>query len=161
LQVQDGDTIVASYFDADDGKGGSGLVTDTALVDDEPPAISGVSLGAIGATTATVVWSTAEPADSAVQYGPAIPPGSTSAESERVGSHAITLKNLFPTTTYSFSVASTDEAGNTSVDDNGSTYYQFTTLAPSGDEPGPEWPMFQNDLHRRGSSPSRLSPPLT
>ncbi|MGH9870052.1 MAG: S8 family serine peptidase [Candidatus Polarisedimenticolia bacterium] len=161
LQVQDGDTILASYFDADDGLGGSGLRTDSALVDDEPPGITGVQVSEVGTTSATIIWSTNELADSDVQHGPTAPPSSSSSEPDRGTSHAVILKNLFRGTTYSFSVSSTDEAGNTATDDNGSAYYQFTTLAQSGDEPSAEWPTFQNDPHRRGSSPSRMSPPLT
>src|SRR5436309_3510310 len=44
LQVANGDTITAEYYDNDDGLGGRGPTTDTAVVDDTPPVISGVSV---------------------------------------------------------------------------------------------------------------------
>src|SRR5438552_10402191 len=37
LQVANGDTITAEYYDNDDGLGGKGPTTDTAVVDDTPP----------------------------------------------------------------------------------------------------------------------------
>ncbi len=38
LQVSDGDTVTATYNDADDGTGNPAVVTDTAIVDYDPPA---------------------------------------------------------------------------------------------------------------------------
>src|SRR6185503_3787872 len=43
LQVVHGDLITASYFDADDGAGGSVMRHATARVDNAPPVITGVA----------------------------------------------------------------------------------------------------------------------
>src|SRR5207244_5988174 len=64
LQVANGDTITAEYFDNDDGLGGRGPTTDTALVDDTPPVISGVSVSAVRFDRASLRGPTAEPARS-------------------------------------------------------------------------------------------------
>src|SRR6266568_2645089 len=63
LQVQNGDTITAMYYDNDDGAGGHGPTTDTALVDDTPPVISGIAAIDLRFNRATIVWTTDELSD--------------------------------------------------------------------------------------------------
>ena len=161
LQVSDGDTIVAEYFDADDGLGGSGPTTDTAIVDDTSPVISDVAATNLRFNRATILWTTDEPADSVVHYGASAPPGATRSDARRVLSHSVTLSGLVENTTYYFSVESTDEAGNTALDDNGSAYYSFVTPAkPPTAPPDDEWPTFHNNPPRQGISPSAFDPPI-
>src|SRR3989442_3458532 len=79
LQVANGDTITAEYFDNDDGLGGRGPTTDTALVDDTPPVISGVGGSDVRVKRATIAWTTDEAADSVGSLGLAASfPGSLS-----------------------------------------------------------------------------------
>src|SRR3989442_2256463 len=79
LQVANGDTITAEYFDNDDGLGGRGPTTDTALVDDTPPVISGVGVSNVRFNPATIALKTDEAAESLDSLGIAPPfPGSLS-----------------------------------------------------------------------------------
>ncbi len=88
----------------------------TADTDTTPPVISGVSATSIGKTTATIVWTTNEPADSQVQYGTSTAYGSsTPVATTRVTSHSVTLSGLHRNTRYHYRVRSTDAAGNTAV----------------------------------------------
>lgn len=161
LQVTNGDTITAAYFDADDGLGGSGTVFDYALVDDSPPAISAVGAINLRFNRATIVWTTDEPSDSVVTYDAFSPPGTVVSDSRRVTSHAVAVTGLTENTTYYFSVESTDEAGNTALDDNGGFFYTFTTPTRPPTAPSdPEWPTFHNNDPRLGNSPSSHLPPI-
>jgi outer membrane protein assembly factor BamB len=161
LQVTDGDTILADYFDADNGLGGSGPVSDSAVVDDTAPAISGVSATGLRFNRATIGWTTDELSSSVLHYGASTPPGTTLSDARRVTDHAITASGLLENTTYYYSVESTDEAGNAALDDNGTAYYSFTTLAkPPTAPPNDEWPQFHNNPPRQGYSPSDVIPPI-
>src|SRR5207247_3666092 len=73
LQVANGDTITAEYYDNDDGLGGRGPTTDTALVDDTPPVISAVAATNVRFNRATNAWTTDAPADSLSPDGPPAP----------------------------------------------------------------------------------------
>jgi len=161
LQVQNGDTITAAYYDEDDGLGGVGWTYDTAFVDDDPPMISGVDVINIRFNRATIVWTTDEPSDSLVYYGKTTPPASTKSDPRRTTAHSISISMLDENTTYYFAVQSTDEAGNTAYDDNSTMYYWFrTTVRPPTPPPDLEWPTFHNNQPRQGASPSVFEPPL-
>jgi len=97
----------------------------TLTKDTTPPVISGVQAIDIGETTATIVWTTDEPADSLVDYGPDINYGSQASDPSLVTSHSIPLTGLSPATTYHYRVTSSDQAGNPASSDD----YTFTTLA--------------------------------
>src|SRR2546428_4413541 len=162
LQVQNGDTITATYFDANDGSGGSGPTSDTAIVDDTPPVISGTAVTELRFNRAMIGWTTDEPSNSVIVWNTATPPAANSESSSiLVTDHALTLQDLTDNTTYYFYVQSTDEAGNTATDDNSSSYYSFTTPPRPPTAPAsPEWPTFQNNPQRQGLSPSVFDPPL-
>ena len=95
-------------------------------VDTTPPVISSVSSSGISSLSATVAWTTNEPADSQVEYGPTTSYGfSTALDGSRVVSHSQALSGLAAGTLYHYRVKSKDAAGNPSV----STDFTFTTLA--------------------------------
>jgi phosphodiesterase/alkaline phosphatase D-like protein len=82
---------------------------------------------AVMSTTATVSWTTNEPADSRVEYGLTTSYGSLSPLSSTLTtSHAIGLSGLTASTLYHFRVLSRDAAGNLST----SADMTFTTAAP-------------------------------
>jgi hypothetical protein len=84
--------------------------------DTVPPVIWNVQASSVGPTTATVTWSTGEPADSSVEYGQTLAYGSsTSLDPVLRTSHAMSLSNLIPLTTYHYRVRSTDAAGHVTV----------------------------------------------
>ncbi len=63
--------------------------------------------------SATITWTTSAVADSNVIYSTGTLPSSTKSDSTKVTSHSLTLTNLTPAKTYSYSVTSTDANGNT------------------------------------------------
>jgi hypothetical protein len=93
--------------------------------DSTAPSISGVAASGATASSATITWTTDEPASSQVEYGLTTSYGSTTASDTRmVTGHSVTLSGLSPGTTYHYLAVSLDEAGNkaTSLD------WSFTTL---------------------------------
>jgi hypothetical protein len=130
LLVRNGDTITATYFDAS----ANSNVTATATIDTVPPVISQVA-----ATTdyynARVTWLTSKPADSAVQYSESPLPDRSSYLSALVTNHAVTISGLSANRIYYYQVVSTDQAGNTTVDDNNGNLFTFQTLKA----PTPPW----------------------
>ncbi|HEX71834.1 MAG TPA: hypothetical protein ENN65_00745, partial [Candidatus Hydrogenedentes bacterium] len=130
LLVADGDAVTATYIDADDGAGGINVpVTANATVDCQPPLISGVAITDIGATHATVTFTTDEPAVGVVRYG--LSCGALTQSASGLGlqtSHSITLTGLTQDTPYFLAVDATDAAGNAATDDNGGACHGFTTL---------------------------------
>jgi hypothetical protein len=105
--------------------------TFTTLVSSDvtPPAITAVTVTGIGLNTATVNWTTDEPATSFVEYGADITYGQSAGDvTNRVTSHAVTLTNLAPNATYHFKIHSEDAAGNAAAySDSGVCV--FTTAA--------------------------------
>lgn len=86
----------------------------TTVPDAAGPAISGVTAQSVGSTTATVVWTTDEPADSQVFYRRA---GTTEYQqtdvaSSLVTSHSVLVQGLDPSTSWEYHVRSADGAGN-------------------------------------------------
>jgi len=131
LQVANGDTITAAYFDA---SGGSN-VTATAGIDTVPPGITNVA-AATDFFNARVTWATSKAADSAVQYGSLDqPPINSVYDPTLVTNHSITISGLLPNRIYHYQVVSRDLAGNTAVDDNSGNFYPLKTLKA----PTPPW----------------------
>ncbi len=128
IQVADGDTVVATYIDADDGEGGINVPkTDETAIDCRAPAITDVRSEDIDDSSAWIRWSTDEVSDSEVDYGPVLPPAEEEIDASRVSAHAIQLSGLEECTVYYYSVASGDALGNRARDDNEGAYHSFET----------------------------------
>ena len=102
--------------------------TPTTPTDTRAPQISAVAPTALGQTSATISWTTDEPATTQIAYGRTSAYGSTTTvDSALTTSHRQTLTGLSAGTSYRFQVRSTDATGNqASSADAG-----FTTAAPS------------------------------
>jgi subtilisin-like proprotein convertase family protein len=77
--------------------------------------------------SARITWTTDEPSDSRVRYGTTPPPGATTFAAGLVTSHVVDLTGLAPCADYVFSVESADAVANATSDNNGGSYYAFTT----------------------------------
>jgi hypothetical protein len=134
LQVSPGDTITATYIDADDGMGGINVPkTANAGVDCTGPVFSNVQVQNITDDSALITWDTNEPSSSGVTYDTMTPPMAFLATNPAlVTNHSVLLTGLSSCTRYYFFVASADAACNGSADTNGGAYYTFVTpgLAP-------------------------------
>lgn len=132
LSLRNGDTLTATYLDADDGKGGTGVSKEAvAEADCVAPAISGVSITGITPTSAIFTWVTDGPANSRVTYGATPPPGTNQDDLTRfVTDHVVPIAGLSPCTLYYASVTSADGVGNSATDDRGGLYFTFTTPDP-------------------------------
>jgi hypothetical protein len=88
-------------------------VTVTSAADTTPPVISAVSVGSVNQNGATITWTTNEPSDSKVEYGPTAAYGSSTAlNATPVTAHTMVVSGLDAGTTYHFRVLSKDAAGN-------------------------------------------------
>jgi PKD repeat protein len=98
-------------------------------VDITPPVISAVSATGITTTSATIIWTTDEPATGQVEYGLDRTYGSTTAlDTSPVTSHGVNLTGLTSETTYHYRVNSADGSGNPAI----SADYTFTTSDVTG-----------------------------
>jgi len=129
LQVADGDTITATYIDADDGQGGTNVVrTANAAVDCVLPVISNIQIANLGPRTAEITFDTSEPAKGTVRYGLACGALTSSMSEAAFGtSHSITLSGLNDNTPYFYAIDAVDQAANSVTDDNGGACHTFTT----------------------------------
>jgi phosphodiesterase/alkaline phosphatase D-like protein len=85
-------------------------------VDTGAPIISNVDAAATTETTATVTWTTNEPANRQVEYGTTDSLGSySSIQTNLLTSHSVGLNALTPNTKYFYRVRSRDAAGNLTV----------------------------------------------
>lgn len=107
--------------------------TPTTTTDTTPPIISNCCNATnITSTSATITWTTNEPADSTVQYMKNI--GDTqwtysSTDTTLVTSHGFTLTGLASGTTYNYRPRSRDATGNLTVHDVGWSFTTSTTTA--------------------------------
>jgi Big-like domain-containing protein/fibronectin type III domain protein len=102
-------------------------VTPTAV----PPVISDLSTSSVTRASATISWTTTQPASSQVDYGgPADLALRTSRDPSLVTAHRVVLVGLQPGATYRFLVRSATAAGGVSVSDLNSL-----TTAPDGSGP--------------------------
>lgn len=98
--------------------------TTKSLADTTAPAISSVAASAVGSTTASVSWTTNEPATSKVYFDSGasldLDDASIVQNAALVTNHSLSLTGLTASTTYSFAVQSQDAAGNKSTSAVGS-----------------------------------------
>jgi len=127
VECEDGELIIATYIDEDDGNGNCFEREAKAYADFTPPLISDIEVVDSLADRATIIWKTDEPAESKVYYGDSSPPQLELEDRTLTTSHLITLKGLNPETFYYFAVQSKDEAGNVSYMDNSGNFYSFVT----------------------------------
>lgn len=129
LPAADGDTITATYVDADDGQGNFNVaLVANSVVDCTPPIISNVQVSNIQARSATVTFLTDEPAKGTIRWGTACGSlGNSVSENSHLTSHTLTLTNLSPNSTYYLSAEAFDSAANFVLDNNGGACYSFMT----------------------------------
>ncbi len=102
-----GDPGGSNPFSCDD----AGL--DMSVNDGIGPGVSDVTVANLSSKSATVTWSTDEPATSKLNYGRNNQYGTSSSISNAlVTSHSVTISGLTPATGYHFQVVSADGAGN-------------------------------------------------
>ena len=89
------------------------------------PTISGVTVSGISSSSATVTWTTNEPATSYVDFGPSDVYGNTLGDGQYLTTHTVNVLGLTPSTLYHFRVRSKDAAGNESTSTD-------TTLTTTG-----------------------------
>ncbi|MBN2446752.1 MAG: hypothetical protein JXO22_08500, partial [Phycisphaerae bacterium] len=125
LLVAEGDTITATYVDADDGQGGTNVVvTDTALVDCSPPSIFNVQTLDVQPHSATIGFDADEPVRGIIHYGSSC--GTLNQVAYGSGystTPTVTVSSLSDDATYYYTVEAEDEAGNLVVDTNGGMCY--------------------------------------
>ena len=96
--------------------------------DSTAPTIAEVGASGITTSSATITWTTDEPATSQVEYGLTAAYGyATSLDKNRITSHSVTLSELEAGTTYYYGVVSVDKAGNQATSDPGEDR-TYTTL---------------------------------
>jgi type VI protein secretion system component Hcp len=101
-------------------------------VDTKLPVITGVGSSAVSSSTAMITWTTDEPADSQVNFGPNTFYGSsTTLATSMVTTHEQQLSGLSASTTYHYRVLSKDAAGNLAISGD----YTFTTPVASDTTP--------------------------
>jgi hypothetical protein len=125
LPIAEGDVLVAEYADTS----GNAKVQATAGIDTELPVIGNLELTP-DYEAAYVSWETDEFADALVQFGESQILSRTAYHPGPRLSHELTLFPLLPDRTYYYQIVSRDEAGNTTIDDNGGQLYTFRTLKP-------------------------------
>jgi len=124
LQVREGDIVTAAYQDISPPH----TATANANILASGPTIHDVTVVSIGSTTATVRWTTNEPATTEVRYGTGVGALTFGANaSDLRTAHAITLTRLRPETLYYLEVTSRGRLANATTDTNDGTDYQFQT----------------------------------
>ena len=122
-------TITAVARDAAANVTTSGSVAVTVSnvpADTTPPSLSAIAAVSIGASVATITWTTNETSDSQVDYGPTTAYGSTTPlNTSLLTAHTVALTGLTSSTLYHFRVRARDAAGNLAVSGDST----FTTLA--------------------------------
>jgi subtilisin family serine protease len=120
LEVATSDTLTVSYTDASP----TGVRTDTAIIDLDPPVISNVVASMCNDQSVAITWHTNEPATSVVNWGTTTAYGNTVSKTALVEDHYIEFDGLARDITYYYEVCSTDQAGNTAC--SGPYDFSFT-----------------------------------
>lgn len=127
LQTVEGESIYATYRDADTGGGVPGDSVATARVDCTAPTISNVIVDFTGGNRARIAFTTNEPTTSTLAVGLECAALDRTATGDLTTEHVIELRGLTPLSNYFFRITATDPAGNTVTDDNGGACFTFTT----------------------------------
>ena len=129
IVVSEGDTLSATYIDADDGNGNTNVVVIAdATIDCTPPMVNSVEIGGVEPRSARVFVSLNENSTASVHYGTSLGAlNNTVSSSSYTTSQQLNLNSLTDATTYFFTVSGTDRAGNAYMDDNNGAGYTFTT----------------------------------
>lgn len=118
LQAKDGDTLTASYFDANAGADRSEWRFATSLADCLGPAIADLHIEALTDQRATIVFSTATEGDALVEWGTTPAFGEFIWDPTPATTHAALINQFTTCGTIYFRVHSTDSLGNESMGDN-------------------------------------------
>lgn len=129
LQTAEGESIYATYRDADTGSGAPGDVVATARVDCTAPTISDITVAYTGGNRARIAFTTSEPTLGTVQFGEDCETLAGTASDVLTREHEIEVRGLAPLTAYFFRVTVTDPAGNTATDDNGGACFTWVTTS--------------------------------
>lgn len=114
-------------YDTDPDGWSADVYLELYQADATPPVISAVTAGTLAATSATITWTTNEPADSQIQYGLTASYGSTTTlDTNRVTSHSHGISGLTASTLYHYRVVSKDARGNSTTSGD----FTFTTAPP-------------------------------
>ncbi len=122
-------------------------LTATPISDITPPVISSINVSNLSQFSATINWTTNEPADSQIEFPNGPCPNTSSCLTPVVTgtrtSHAINISNLLPNTTYNYQVKSRDQAGNlaTSPPQSLTTLALAPTPTPSPPPISQSWPI--------------------
>jgi peptidoglycan hydrolase-like protein with peptidoglycan-binding domain len=100
----------------------------SVTVRNSPPVITSIAASSTATSSATITWTTDEPASSLVNYGTTSSYGNASSSVALATSHSITISGLTAGTPYDFEVQSVDAESNTATSSN----QTFTTQSPPG-----------------------------
>ncbi len=112
------ETIKGISYAVFDAGSGSYVASYTGpLPDLTPPTISGLTANPGSAGTATVAWTTDEPATSVVEYGTdsGLANAATASSATLTTTHSLSLGGLLPNATYYYRATSADASGNAST----------------------------------------------
>ncbi len=129
LEVQHGQTITATYNDANDINNQPAFATDTALISAGAAEIQYVTVQSVSADTAIITFSTDTETLATVRCATACggPYDIEVTEDSYSLSHSIRLTGLSNQTQYFFIIEALDQNSNISTDDNEGVCYTFTT----------------------------------
>lgn len=126
IEAQDGDTLTLTYLDADDGTGAPAVSFANARFDCTGPVISNIRVEAITDQRATLRFTTNEPGNTVVEWGPTPALGKTSSSAELTQEHAILVNQFKDCERGYFRVRSTDTHGYTTTADNNGQPFAFS-----------------------------------
>jgi hypothetical protein len=123
-------TVFAQFMD--EAGNWSAPATDTIVLDVTGPTLSAIAASNIRTDSATVTWTTDEPATSQVEYGPGTTLTSvTPVDSTLVTAHTVVVSGLASGTAHVYRVRSRDAVANESIGPTST----FTTLTPPDTAP--------------------------
>ena len=122
------DAITVTYNDMDDGSGNPLEISETATLDCQPPIISEIKVVDTSIDGFTITFASDEPTSAKVSAGLSCANQTLTGFSPLNETHSITFEELSECTSYWFTIEVTDEAGNSTVDDNGGPCHRAITL---------------------------------